>query len=210
MHQLTIGSFDIGVVRSPSIRRRANWARGSRGAFGLATAAGLLLALAAPASAGSTGAATGNVDVAPPPVKSITVSPGSFSYTSCGGPNGASTTLQIPGGQCQSSTIVVTNTGAPAQIWVSTGDMIPADGGAHWTPGETPGPDVFRLAQSSMASFNAAYIPYGLGVIDSFINPVMGPAASGTQASEQFALLAPTSSSDTSTSWHHVITWTAN
>src|SRR5947209_15634837 len=112
---------------------------------------------------GPSGSVSATVTVAPPAIRSLTVSPSAISFGSCedaaGAPSPAG--LAIPHGTCRTpdgtgadAPITITNGDVASQIDVSGGDALPADNGQHWTLCGTgascsafgaPGADQFSL-----------------------------------------------------------------
>jgi hypothetical protein len=135
----------IRIVRIKVSRRRpcpVSWR--TLAPLGLAVMA-LVGLVAAPAVAASSGSSTGTVEVVPPPVYSVTVSPATFTFGSCRGGSSTSTELGFPNGICnfgvleESNTdsvaggITITNTGEVSQIDVNGANAIPSDAGTPWT-----------------------------------------------------------------------------
>lgn len=198
-------------------------------------------AVALPALASSgTGSESVSVNVAPPQVKSISVSPAMNTYTSCVYATSTSTQLGFPNGACQGQTaVLVTNGSAPATILVNGADMIPTDNGTHWalcTPGGAtgavacsgplgpsvapyPGTDQYYETVSPNTGQNTG-ASQGTGPFQGLTNSpscdnVFGggmncSAAAGQTATEHLAMTGPYTSSDPSSSFSTNITWTAS
>jgi hypothetical protein len=190
-------------------------------------AAALAASAAGPAWAQTTsGGTTAFIPVAQPPVRSITVSPGTVTYTNCTGGNSTATQLGFPNGTCTvaSPAITVTNGPAPGHIDVNGANATPADGGTHWAlcgpnagepacaaPPDIPGADQFSEDTIS---------PSGTGVIltttpscDGAFNSTNAAdncaASAGHSTGEGLFVRGPSSSTDTSANFSTTVTWTA-
>lgn len=110
------------------MRRR----RGQSTLLLLAGVSALVYLAASPAYGGS-GVGV-SVNVVSQAVKSVTVTPGSTSYTGCAGGSSTSTQLGFPNGECTGAqSVSIVNGSSPATILVNGADMVPADNGPHWT-----------------------------------------------------------------------------
>jgi hypothetical protein len=200
-----------------------------RSALLLAAAIATLTALTAiPAAAGNSGGVAVSLSVVAGPVKSITVSPGSTSYTNCKYGTSTTTQLGFPNAICSgASTILITDGGSPATILVNGADFIPSDNGTHWALcGGSGGP---ACANGVLTGPNQAYettsLTPGSGVDGSGNGPFLalsnnavcdgigfgcGQAAAGAQATEYLSLEGPSSSTDPSSSFSTSVTWTAS
>src|SRR5438270_10217133 len=108
----------------------------------VAALAGCAVTVARPALADTSGAVTGSVNVAPPPVRSLTVTPTVVTLDTCvtGDNTPAGSALTLPNGICTSpngsantTPITITNGKAPSHITVSATAATPADHGTPWT-----------------------------------------------------------------------------
>ncbi|HVN51520.1 MAG TPA: hypothetical protein VMT43_08815 [Acidimicrobiales bacterium] len=156
----------------------------------------------------------GNLTVA---VRSVTVSPSSFTIT-CGGGGGA---LLFPNDHCTSPTLTVTNGAANALIDVSVSNFAPNDQGKAWVPcgafGGTactsgisnidapgrvdPGPDQFTVSSGNQIGYD--------GSLRGDIATGFVSVAPGHSWIEGFELYGPQSSTDQSLKWKLRITWWA-
>jgi hypothetical protein len=220
--------FEICLEREPrSIpRRRLTGPLMAACALTIAT-----LAAAVPANASSTGTNSATVNLAPPPVRSITVSPTTTSFGNCTGPNGSGssvdpTELEFPNGLCTvgssgpagTSGITITNGAAAGHIDVNGQSATPADNGQSWSlvVTGTPGTDQFREAtngsQFPAVSSNEVIVPTipvcdtGFNVVSSSGDCSAAPAQSST---EILVLEGPSASTDQNGPFTVVTTWTA-
>jgi hypothetical protein len=202
-------------------RSRLRWA--SPLAVVAVCAAGM--ASVVPVAASTSGASTATVNIA---VRSITVSPASFTFDSCGEDGTTTSTgsvLVIPGGTCGStSAITVTNGSAPGHVDVQGVDAIPADAGTHWTLcsatvdcsgpslgcggcGNYPGADQFT-ERDQVGANNGPDLTTS-AQCDTVFAPSSCAASSSQAVVERVSLWGPNSSTDGSTSFTTVWTWTA-
>lgn len=185
------------------------------------------VASAVPVGAASTsGSSTGTVNVTPPAVRSITVSPASFTFGACYDHANTSTgsTLAFPNGYCyianNGSGITITNGTAASHIDVQGADAVPSDAGTHWTlctvgtssclgSSNQPGQDQFgeRVDVSGQAD---PWLTNSTQCDTAFDAPTSSCAATAGQATtETLTLVGPSGSTDTSTTFSTVLTWTA-
>lgn len=190
---------------------------------------------AAPALAASTGSSTGTITVATPAVYSVTVSPSTFSFGSCGTNLGASTgsSLGFPNGKCLYGTgsgsvyttgFTITNTGAAGHIDVNGANAVPSDAGTPWTlcteqstctndGGLYPGANQFQVnTEADPEGSNAYAILSNSPACDgAFDGGTTGgcSAASGASQIEGLVMTGPESSTDTSSTFTTTLTWTA-
>lgn len=158
------------------------------------------------AEAATSGGTTNNQTVTGPAVRSITVSPAAVTCTPA---------LTIPGGQCTTGPITITNGPAAAHVLFNGANDIPTDNGTPWklcggaiaTPcsgnSGVPGLDEFSEVAAS-GPFNP--------LLDK--SPAPDPsfgsvAAAGQTVAETLTVFGPSASTDTSTSFSTVVTWTA-
>jgi hypothetical protein len=194
-----------------------------------ASAFAIAVATALPASADSSGSSTATVNIA---VRSITVSPGTTTFDTCVNNTDQSTgsALTFPNGICQTSSanqVTITNGTNPGHIDVQGSDAIPSDNGTHWTLcGGTGGP---TCTGSSGGFCGPSHL---LGGQDQFqecdvsgsdsLSPILTTApqcdtgfaaacaaSAGQSQVEILGMDGPTASTDTSTSFTTVWTWTA-
>jgi hypothetical protein len=199
---------------------RARCALGSTAVIVLGSAGGL----SDQASAATSGGLTATIPIAPPPVKSVTVSATSETFGSCTGTS--TTALSFPNGHCNTPSVTVSNDGPTAeQIYVQGSDAVPADGGTHWTlcsvqgsaappcPGGTsgaPGVNQFFGATGSVTSAT----PLALSAqCDVGFQPSQGGTCNASPgqvgAAESLLMEGPSQTSDTSPTFTTTITWTA-
>jgi hypothetical protein len=175
---------------------------------------------APPAFAGTDGTNSATLNVAPPPVVSITVSPVDSTFGNCTGGT-SSAQLSIPNGTCYvgqfqgtvvEGGITITNGTAPAQIDVNGAAAAPSDGGTGWSL-STNGPGTNAYVEGIESS--ASQMPTLIGTTPACDNAFgdmggLGCSASpGQSASEILVLDAPSSSTATASSFTITTTWTA-
>ena len=123
--------------------------------------------------------------------------------------------MGIPNGPTISQGVTVTLGNEQAQVDVSGAEAVPSDGGTPWalgSPGNntfaegnfTPDGSVGILPSQScdLALYNTA-----TGALPD--NTICGTAPANSSVDEQLDLFAPTSSTDTSSTWTITTTWTA-
>jgi hypothetical protein len=234
VRRIRVVRVDVG---DPPMRDRARVGRGRvrpmggrwtiAGASLLAvTGVAALPALSAGATGPSgTGSSAGTVDIAPPPVYSLTVSPSKFTFAKCGGGSSTPTQLGFPYGYCSYGSegatsvtggITITNTGTAGHIDVNGSNAIPSDGGAPWTleSGNWSGPDEYALNTFGEGGGGASSLVLSTApMCDTNFNLNTSPngcsAASGAAQEEEVLLYGPQSSTDTSSKFTSTITWTA-
>jgi hypothetical protein len=189
---------------------------------------------ALPSGADSTsGSSTATVNIA---VRSVNVSPSTTTFNQCYDANGnllPSAVLVFPFGMCQTidtAAVTITNGSAPGHIDVQGADAIPSDNGTHWTLcGGAGGP----ACTSSISNALVAGIKYpgqdqfveltSIGGISGTLGtaPLTNSpqcddqfgsscvATSGQATTESLVLQGPTASTDSSSSFTTVWTWTA-
>lgn len=191
----------------------------------------MLLTSAIPAGASSSGTDSATVNLAPPPVRSVTVSPTTASFGGCTGPSGTGSSvdpseLEFPNGLCfvgsssptGTTGVTITNGAAPGHIDVNGQDATPADGGTSWaliTTG-TPGADQFREAtngsQFPSVPSNEVIVPT-IPVCDTGFTVTSGngdcTATANQLSTELLVLEGPSASSDQNGPFTVVTTWTA-
>jgi hypothetical protein len=172
-----------------------------------------------PAYAGSTATNTATLPIA---VRSLTITPATATFGGCqvlvGGVATPTTGLVIPGGTCSigSSTagsvadgITITNGGVPGHIYVSGGPAVPSDAGKDWAIGPATAQDTYKETTFSTSS---SHVIIATASCDTSFDsgPVAGCAASAAQSqTEGLNVVAPTSSTDTASSFTITTTWTA-
>lgn len=190
---------------------------------------------ALPAFAAS-GSQSVSVSVVTQAVKSITVSPGTNTYTNCVYGTSTATQLGFPDGACKgSSSVTLVNGSAPSNILINGADMIPADSGTHWQlckglvgscsgpPDQfanvLPGPDQYYETVQQGAGYNSGPQGGQMGAFqvlsntpncDTVFNSGSCSANSGQGATEFISMTGPQSSSDPSNSFSTSITWIAS
>ena len=212
-------------------RERPAARSGRRLALGVALAA-LAVAgvMALPASGATNGSVSVTLSVVSQAVKSVTVSPGTTSYTNCVYGSSTSTQLGFANGACMgASPITVTDGGSGdvvAVIVVNGADMVPSDSGTHWTlctigsncgsPMEPGANQFYETVSTATGQNSGAQIGSGrfLGLANgTTCDTVLGGTTcafnNGVSTSEYLAMTGPASSTDTSTSFSTAVTWTA-
>jgi hypothetical protein len=213
---------------------------GSRAVLALVTIAALG-ACGQPQSAAAPGAGasiTISLKVVPT-VRSVTVSPGTATFGSCGGGSASlntqstSSALGYPNGYCWVGSpgsggrfpVTVTNTGIASYIEVSSGNAAPSDNGRQWSlcnlgsnpavscTGSSGLPAMDQYVLQSFAS-NGKQNADGLTGSPS-CDADFGTAhqcwtVQGDNAAEGFRLIGPEAPDDSSTSWTVRITWEAS
>jgi hypothetical protein len=192
---------------------------------------------ATPALAASSGSSTGTVNVAPPAVMSLTVSPSTVTFTSCIGGSSTSTELGFPNASCVVGStpehaesvngVTVTNTGVAGLVDVNGGNAVPSDNGTPWTLCNTSptctgtedqaGANQYQLATvgwvgtGASQGININLLANAAGCDTAFDQTVSGGcnATSGQSQEEQLSLVGPESSTDTSDQFTTTVTWTA-
>ena len=170
-----------------------------------------------------------------PTIRSVTVSPGTASFSNCtGGSAGAdtpstATALGYPNGQCLEGTpgasgsfpITITYNGPPGQVYVGGSNAIPSAGSIQWGlcnsaaacsgPGGLPGVDQYMVNIFGRDSNNSTELTGTLTCDQQFDPGAVDrcSAAPGASQTEGIQLIGPESSGNTSTSWTVTITWAA-
>ncbi|HTW05886.1 MAG TPA: hypothetical protein VME46_00130 [Acidimicrobiales bacterium] len=208
------GSTSTTPITRPTRRTRRKWA------LVVPVAAAALCCSAAPALADTSGTNTATLNVAPPPVVSITVSPTASTFGNCVTENGApSSALVIPLGVCSVGQVVegavvggitITNGSAPAEIEVNGAAAEPSDGGTPWALSNNGGSNanVFGESVWSVLDQGSTNIQPTATCDIAFAGQGCS-AAAGASQTEQLYVGAPTSSTDTSPTWTITTTWTA-
>jgi hypothetical protein len=189
----------------------------------------------APALAQSSGSSTATINVGTQPVLSLTVSPSTVTYANCDGGSSTTSTLGFPNATCfvggvidsaqgSAGGVTVTNTGAPSQVDVNGANAIPSDAGTNWTlvTDATPGANQFvedgagwsgndaddSLEYTNSPQCDAAFGEgQGQGTKDN--GACTAASTTGESTAEQLYIIGPASSTDTSSTFTTVITWTA-
>lgn len=209
--------------KTPRTSRRVRWAP----PLAAAAVVGLGVASALPVAAASTsGSSTGTVNVTPPAVRSITVSPSSFTFGAChdNANNPTGSYLSFPNGYCyidnSGTGITITNGTASSHIDIQGADAIPSDAGTHWTlctagttactgSGGEPGQDQFA-ERSDISGQESPWLTASAQCDSAFDAPNTSCAATaGQAATETLTLVGPSGSTDPSTTFTTVWTWTA-
>jgi hypothetical protein len=188
--------------------------------------------MAVPASAATSGSNSATVSIAPtapPPVRSITVSPTTAAFGECVTSNGTSTTtpseLPFPNGECQVGDaistgvvggITITNGTVPGHIDVNGQTATPSDaGGTPWViaPTSAANPGVDQFFEFGLGSQNNGENIATAPTCDTAFN-VVGTAgdcsASAGQASNEVLVIeGPSSSTDQNGPFTITTTWTA-
>ena len=203
----------------PRPSRHLTWALPLAAVVGVC---GLAMASVVPVSADSpSGSSTGTVNITPPPVRSVTVSPPTFTFDTC--IDNASTStgsdLTFPNGQCHTTganDVTVTNGAAAGHMDVEGANAIPSDSGANWTlcggtgtactgTSGNPGQDQFGEANGG-----GVILTTSLGCDTNFSGGGTTCATvSGQHETEVLFLTGPSTSTDTSLSFSTTWTWTA-
>ena len=209
--QMDIGPYTISHGARPWPRRRR---------LGGAAAATMLAlaALAVPAGAANNGTATGTVTIA---VRSVSVSPDTFSYDNCTSSSGQTDGLVIPNGTCSTAqnALTVTNGSVPAEIEVGASNFVPADNGMPWQICIGVAPHVCTgtsFAPGADQAKVSTFVPVGTHLYldnapacDRFMNGQCGEAAAGVSGQEGVEVVGPLSSTDQSPTFSNTITWIA-
>lgn len=233
-----VRTVDLLGVRISYHRARSRAARRARpGRTLLAVGAGLLALLsldAIPATAATTGSNTATVQLTPPPVRSVTVSPSTAAFGNCSGPNETGTNsnpaeLAFPNGSCLVGTagaavitggITITNGTAAGSIDVNGQAATPADAGTPWSlvpaSAGTPGVDQFVEATdgSALTSASGNYTSVtSTPTCDTAFTVVSSAgscaAAAGQSSEEALVIEGPSSSTDQNGPFTITTTWTA-
>ncbi len=202
--------------------------------IGAITAAATMLA--APGAHAATGnSVTASISVAPPLVRSVTISPSNTTFSTCQADDGApvTTTLTLPNGGCTTPTgangstpITITNGQAAGHIDASASDATPSDNATPWTlcggdgPGCTgnslaPGVDQYQLAARPSYQLADEAPLTGTPACDNAYDendtsPASGcVAAAGQVGTEYLALQGPSATTDQSDTFSTTVTWTA-
>ncbi len=178
-----------------------------------------LLAMPA-ANAASSGTNTSTVEVTPTEVRSVTVSPGTGTFATCRDPDDQVTigTLTIPGGHCflgsptQEEFVTVTNGPVAGRILINGEAARPSDGGTPWALGASPAADVFTETSHNTVDGGDDQSLTTTPVCDVTYSPDVDGlcTASPNEPNDEFLRIdAPTSSTDSSSTFTVTTTWTA-
>jgi hypothetical protein len=152
------------------------------------------------------------------PVRSVTVSATSISYTNCKTSGGTPTPsgLHFPNGHCTAA-LTVTNGPTSGQILVASSPFTPSDGGATWEPcgfsqvvcgggGQpaAPGLDQVHLTIGGRVTAGA----HAACLVPAIQDDTCDIAANRT-VQAGLSVIGPADSTDPSSSWHNVLTFTA-
>jgi hypothetical protein len=187
-----------------------------------------MLLLAPAADAATTGANTATLNVAPPAVRSLTVTPSTSTFGNCSGSNPSQLTL--PNGTYSVGTlttsvsggVTVTNGSVAGEIFVNSGNAVPSDAGtpwtligaATWTSSSTPAPGANQYGEATSiysTIFNSQIINQLSGTAScdhSFSTGGTCSASAGQAGQEQLLLVGPSSSTDAGP-FSITTTWTA-
>jgi len=190
---------------------------------------------------GSNSSTVGHLSVVPT-IRSVTVSPGSVEFGSCSGGDGATNStpnaMGYPNGLCsvgvvnEQFPITVSYTGIPGQVYVQSGNAVPADGGTQWTlcspptggseQAQTkcngtdglPGNDQYMI-QNFAEQVTSATVVNNSAACDEEFDPSGGCSATPAEFAKQsqhegLLLTGPANWDDHSTSWTMTITWYAH
>ena len=231
-HAMHVGPYHVSLRST----RRPRLGRAPAIASCVVAAASLLALVAAASPAVAGNAATGSVSVSASSIVSVTVSPGTFTYSHCHDSSDGGTetsSVQFPNGVCDSDKggVTVTNGAAPADIGVQATGFAPSDGtGPSWVmclPGPVA-PDFYGVAecdggpgadQVELYNTNLTFPSGGNGnavggaglVCDAaFQSGNAGCSANpGDVARESLRIIAPASSTDLSETFSNTVTWVA-
>jgi hypothetical protein len=219
----------VQVANRPSTLKQIAWRRHAVLVVSVVAMGGFL---AAPALAANSGSGTATINVAPA-VLSVSVSPSTFNLCPTGSP------LTIPNGSCAFGTlpstgqsvggVLVTNTGVAGHIDSNGANAVPSDSGTPWTlcvpfancgsASANPGANQFTIQTDGF--YNGAGVS-GYDTNDLTNTPACDDtfsaggttagscsAAHGASEDEQVNIFGPASSTDTSSVFTTVLTWTA-
>lgn len=185
---------------------------------------------------GPSSATTGHLKVVPT-IRSVTVTPGTVTFGNCTGGSGATNSSEqamgYPNGSCsvgaigvnETFPIAVSYTGLPGNVYVSSSNAVPADGGTPWslcspqgkpscTGGQgLPGSDQYMIMNFAPQVPNATVLTT-TSTCDAEFDPGGGCTASPQEFAKQtqhegLLLTGPRTWDDHSTSWTLTVTWTA-
>ena len=213
--RLTVLGYAITVAgrpTDPSPPRRSGLPM-RRTLLGLVGAAIAVPSAIVPAVASADDSTTATINVA---VRSLTVSPASVTYSQCydSSLNSTGAAIVIPGGYCQGldNNISITNGSVAGHIDVQGSDAVPADNGTHWTltSNNVPGTDQFLEETTSTPNgFSGPKLATAPACDTAFDETTHCAASAGQTGSEKLYVVAPSATTDPSTSFTTVITWTA-
>lgn len=185
-----------------------------------------------PAPGASNGASVAISFKAVPTVRSVTVSPGTATFSNCTGGSPAAdtasttTALGYPNGHCWagkpgaggSFPVTITYKGPPGRVYVAGSNAIPSDGSTQWGlcnsatactgPSGLPGGDQYMIKNFGTSRNSSTGITGSL-TCDQEFGPGGCSAAPGQSQKEGVELIGPESSASTSSSWTVTITWAA-
>ncbi len=208
---------------------RRSYHRRLRVGVGGFIALGLTVFAVTPAFASDSGGTTATINVGPPLIRSITVSPPTVTFKGCSGGSSTSTVLGFPSGQCNTnnSAITVTNGPTAGHIFVGGADAVPSSGSTHWTlcgqsgpplcsgpnggSGPLPGKDQYNI--NRFASGTPANDLTTTPRCDLNFNvsgdPCLAAASQSNASAELMTLFGPTVSTDASSVFTTTVTWMA-
>lgn len=211
------------------VRRRRNW---GIALLALVALIGVIVFINRPAPAASNGASISISLKAVPTIRSVTVSPGTASFSNCtGGSAGADTAstanaLGYPNGHCWegapgaggSFPIKITYQGPPGRVFVVGANAVPSGGGAQWGlcnssapctgPGGSPGVNQYMLKNFGTDTNSSTGLTSSL-TCDQEFSAQGCSATPGQSQKEGIELIGPESSGSTSSSWMVTVTWAA-
>ncbi len=201
--------------RHPTAARRPRHVRRAATLASLISLGAVGLLSIVPVSADTSGTTTGTINIA---VRSINVSPSTTSFNACADnlSHATGSVLSFPNGNCGTIPgVTITNGTAPGHIDVQGANAIPSDSGTPWTlcggggssctggTSTTPGTNQFLEQATGGGPILTTSAQCDTGFSS-------GCAATSSQATtEILALFGPSASTDTSTAFTTVWTWTA-
>lgn len=211
------------------VRRRRTW---GVVLVGLALLIAVLVFVNKPAPAATNGGSISLSLKAVPTIRSVTVSPGTASFSNCtgGSPDAdtASTSdaLGYPNGHCWLGApgangtfpIKITYQGPPGQVFVVGANASPSGGGPDWAlcnpsaactgPGGAPGVDQYMVKNFGTDTNSSTGLTGSLTCDPEFSSRGCS-ATQGQSEKEGIELIGPESSGSTSSSWTVTVTWAA-
>jgi hypothetical protein len=151
----------------------------------------------------------------------VSVSPAVVTFGSCTAGTSTATELGFPSGRCtvggfpytapSVGGVTVTNAGAAGEIEVNGTNAIPSDDVAPWTlVSGTPGANQFFLETIGWDGTTGTVGYIGAPpVCDNAFDFYSCSVPSGQSQAEELEIVGPSSSTDTSTSFTTIVTWTA-
>lgn len=211
------------------VQRSAGWAVVL---LGVLLVVGVIVVLNRPTPVASNGASiTVSLRVVPT-IRSVTVSPGTATFSNCaGGSAGAdtastSTALGYPNGRCWvgkqgaagTFPITITYKGPPGEVYVVGSNAAPSTGSTQWGlcnsavactgPAGLPGADQYLVRNFGSGSSSSTELTDSLAC-DRQFGPGGCSATPGQSQKEGIELIGPESTGSTSSLWTVTITWLA-